>query len=285
MNKLRQKFEEQGFLLLPKQFEAVNLGKMVETIEQILKEANHSDIQYNENKIPYKLTHLFEKGDCFLQFLTDPQIFGIVQILSPAPDEIVPTWEDLLIKYPKNGIAVGVHQDMGMCKMNTNTVFSTAIYLNNSENPVYFLPGSHKLGPLTFQEIKEIWQKRKSEFMPIKANTGDVLVHNAHILHYSPPNNSRLKRYTWYIEFRTVSDLISDSPWDKDWIALRRCLLLHSINSRKQAGLPTPNYEFKDIELLKNYQKNYILKIRHQTATAKFDLDSPYFHFAETLYE
>lgn len=282
---MKEKFQQDGFLHLPKVFEPSIFREMNQKIDAILEAGEHCDIHRNEEGTPFKLNHLISKGDEFLVFLTVPTLLNIACALSPNPKELVPTWDDLLIKHPNKGIAVGLHQDMGMGKLHTGTVFSIAIYLTNSENPVYFLPGSHQLGPQTFEQLKAIWKARKSEFVPIQANIGDLLIHNAHVLHYSPPNTSKQKRYTWYLEFRTISDLLTDSPWDRNWILQRRCFLLHSLRKRKALNLSVLNYYFEDLEVLLSIAKNNILRVSHQTETIQFDLNSPYFHFNEVIYE
>lgn len=282
---MKTQFKQDGFLHLPNIYEASQFHKMNRKIETLLEAGTDGDIHRNEAGTPSKLSYLLSKGDEFLAFLTEPTLLDIAISLSPNPQELVPTWDDLVIKYPRTGAAVGLHQDMGMGKLHTKTVFSIAIYLTKSDNPVYFLPGSHHLGPQTFEQLKEIWNTRKSEFVPVCTKPGDLLIHNAHILHYSPANTSTQNRLTWYLEFRTIHDLIVDSPWDMNWILKRRCLLLHSLRKRKAMGLAVPDCHFEDLDNLIPIAKNNLLRVVHQTATAEFDWNSPYFHFNEVLYE
>lgn len=273
-------FLEYGYLHLRGSLEK-ELIRDLEIKTKIILENNKSqDINIDDLGVIRKICYLFDKDELFLTTLAHPTILNLVKELSLDCEQIVPTWEDLLVKMPLDGIDVPPHQDLGLQSIKSGRVFSIGIYLTDSNNnPVYFLPSSHKRGALTFSEIKQVYKDENDKFIPIYAKAGDILVHNVLNIHYSERNYSNIHRFTWYIEFRTVDELLKDSHWGNDWIYSRRAILYHAIQTRKKNNLPTIDLEFKDYYKFSKYLKNINLRIPHVTENINYNFDSPYYHF------
>ena len=50
---------------------------------------------------------------------------------------------------------------------------------------------------------------------------GDVLLHNAMVVHGSEPVIGKALRRTVYYEFRAAEEILADGPWDRNWIDRR----------------------------------------------------------------
>lgn len=270
---------EKGVFHIPNIVDENLCFEAVSVIEKYITENNNSDLLKTANGTPRKLCYAFEKSDVFLQIISCPRLIELIKQINPNHNDIVPTWEDILIKCPHNGIPVEIHQDLGLQTINQGNVFSFAIYLTeSSDNPVYYLEGSQKLGALTRDEIKTY--SDTILYQPVIAQTTDVVIHNVLTLHYSDINSSDTRRYTWYIEFRTMPQLINDSPWNKEWGLKRQAIMYHAIEMRKKMGLP-----YQEL-----YSKEYIdsnlrdlpisLKVPHLIEGVKYE-DNDYNHFLD----
>lgn len=278
-HRIQSDFQTDGYLHLKNFIPQSLINGLIEATDKTLTQTQFSyDLHsIDEKRTVHKVLYAFEKDERFLQLLVHDNILEIVLSLIDNPKEIVPTWEDILIKVPHEGIPVTFHQDLAL-QSAKHDVFSVGIYLHSSHNnPVYYLPSSHHYGPLTKSKLYEISESRLHEFVPVIAEAGDVVVHNVKTIHYSEKNTSPFARYTWYLEFRTLTQLFNDSPWNKDWILGRRAIFAYAL--QKYA----PQYFAElipDEETLRPYLQNIKLRIPHLTETIQYDMESPYNHFA-----
>ena len=278
----QEKFNSQGYLHIPKAIDRETISNMLREASNILESNQSDDIMRTDKGVVKKLAYLYEKHSVFLEMLSHPEILGLACQLTKFPERLVPTWEDMLIKPSNHGIPVQIHQDLALQTVSGN-VFSIGIYLHGSvDNPVYFLPGSHKMGPLTRHQIKEVWEERKNEFVPVIAEAGDLVAHNALTVHYSGANFSHNPRYTWYLEFRDLDELVEERTWQKDWCFGRRKILFYSIEKRKQKGLPILEFEFPDPENVSVDLSMVNLRFPHETGEVNYDLESDFNHFIES---
>lgn len=94
-------------------------------------------------------------------------------------------------------------------------------------------------------------------------------------MHYSDENITTYPRYTWYLEFRTLEQLLNDSPWDAEWINRRRAIWVSALkNYKKGIDELIPDYED-----LKEYMNPLQLRISHINEKVQYDMESPYNHF------
>jgi len=277
MNPIKREFEEQGFCLLRKALPKSLITSLLKATQNILKneEFAYDFCMINESQHIHKVKYMFEKDEIFLKALVHDSVLSIILSLIDDPQAIVPTWEDMLIKIPHAGIPVTVHQDLALQSVKTS-VFSIGIYLHDAQhNPVYYLPKSHKLGPLTRDEIYEVYHQQKNNFIPVYANAGDISIHNVKTVHFSEENKTPYPRYTWYLEFRTKDQLINDSPWDDDWIARRRAIWIYALQTYQK----NKEHLMPDKEEMISYMNPLSLRISHTNETIQYDMKSPYNHF------
>ncbi len=272
-------FEREGFIHIKEAFNPEEIQQLIVATDSILNDPKHKQdlLSIDESLHTHKILYPFGKHELFLKSLVHPSILNALLSTIKNPLEIVPTWEDILIKLPFCGIPVTFHQDLAL-QSSKYDIFSFGIYFHTSEhNPVYYLPNSHLLGALTKKQLYEVSEKRLKEFVPVLAKPGDMIMHNVKTIHYSETNLTPFPRYTWYLEFRTLSQLYDDSPWDKHWILGRRAIFAHALK------IYQPSYYdalIQDADILEPYLRNLQLRIPHETETVKYDMESPYNHFS-----
>lgn len=272
--------KEKGVLNIKNVIEVELLERAKSAIDKRLSETSSSDILITSQNTVRKICYAFEKDEVFLDIISHPNVIRILKsIYGNDVENVLPTWEDILIKQPENGIPVEIHQDLGLQSVKLGDVFSLAFHLHDTvDNPVYFFEGSHKLGAITREQIKQY--QSKELYKPYLSLAGDVDIHNVLTLHYSEPNTNEKPRYTWYVEFRTLKQIIEDSSWNNEWALQRQAILFYAIENRKNKGFPFEEIPFSRKAELTKYLKDIQLRIPHETNGVKYT-DNEYNHFAD----
>ena len=273
------RLERDGFVHLPGVIDADDAARLsILSLRSLDDYATSDDLVKTDQGVPVKLLYPLDKYHDFVSVLGSHPVRQIVDAILPVDDSVL-TWEDVLIKPPSVGVEVGVHQDIGL-DPTRDTVHSLGISLNgDQDNPVYFLPGSHRLGPLTRDAVETLRQDCLDQFQPVVTQPGDVVIHNVHVLHHSEPNRSPRPRATWYLEFRSMRSLLESGPWNSDWVHQRRAIWVHA---RADAGDAIGNDEAgavkAQLELLLSGAGT--LRVPHVTETVRYDSASSYNHFS-----
>ena len=188
--------ERDGFVHIPRVFGLEDVDRLAALAMQSVDGfASSNDLIRTRDGTPVKLLYPLNKYQEFVDFLGRKEIREIVDALIPKSDSVL-TWEDILIKVPSVGVGVAPHQDIGLDPV-TSTVHSLGLSLHaDADNPVFFLPGSHRLGPLTSNAVGALSKDCAGMFRPVPTEPGDVVIHNVHVLHYSEPNQSSNARAT-----------------------------------------------------------------------------------------
>ena len=271
--------ERDGFVHLPGLLGADDAARLaILSLRSLDDYARSDDLVKTDEGVPVKLLYPLDKYHNFVSVLGSRPVRALVDAILPVDDSVL-TWEDVLIKPPSVGVEVGVHQDIGL-DPTRDTVHSLGISLNgDQDNPVFFLPGSHRLGPLTKDAVAALRQDCSDRFQPVVTQPGDVVIHNVHVLHHSEPNRSPRPRATWYLEFRSMRSLLENGPWNNEWVHRRRAIWVHA---RAAAGDTIGNDEAgavkAQLELLLSGAGT--LRVPHITETVRYDSASPYNHFS-----
>lgn len=278
--KNREVLKQKGVLNIKNVIETELLERAKSAIEKRLAETSNSDVLITPQNSVRKICYAFEKDEVFLDIISHPNVICILKsIYGDDIENILPTWEDILIRQPKTGIPVEIHQDLGLQSVNLGDVFSLDFHFHDTvDNPVCFFEGSHKFGAITREQIKQYQSKELYE--PYLSLAGDVDIHNVLTLHYSEPNATEKPRYTWYVEFRTLKQIVEDSLWNEEWALQRQAILLYAIESRKSKGMPFEEIEFSRKAELTKYLNDIQLRIPHETDSVKYT-DNEYNHFAD----
>ncbi len=280
INKSLAAFKKQGFCLFGQLLTELERINIIESIDKILVNSEFAEdlLSIGDSGKTHKILFPLAKNKRLLQYIVHPTILDILIQLMPDPTQIVLTWEDILIKEPRHGIPVTYHQDLALQSVK-HDIFSFGIYLHDADkNPVYYLPESFHYGPLTKTKLYEVAEANKNNFVPLKAKAGDLSLHYVKTIHYSDINYSPYPRYTWYLEYRTIEQLLNDSPWDEDWIMKRRAIFVSAL-----CEYAPPEYIEKlapDVKLLKPYLDDLQLRVPQTNSKVQYDMESPYNHFA-----
>ena len=276
----KSELEQNGFVHLPGVLDADDAARLTLAALRSLDDYSASeDLIRTQEGVPVKLLYPLGKYPDFVSVLGSREVRDIVDSLLPVRDSVL-TWEDVLVKPPSVGVEVGVHQDIGL-DPTRDTVHSLGISLNgDSDNPVYFLPGSHRLGPLTVAAVDALWRDCREQFRPVVTRAGDVVIHNVHVLHYSEANRSDRPRATWYLEFRSMRSLLEKGPWNNDWVHRRRAIWVHARSAGgDDIGDDEPDPVRAHIEELAAGAACF--RVPHVTETVRYDGASPYNHFSD----
>jgi hypothetical protein len=265
-----------GFVHLGDQLEPRVVSELREAIGEALAQRSPDLLRAPDGHVR-KLTYPLDKHPAFMVALAHPRILGLALSLSPRPEQMVLTWEDVLLKPAGIGLHVEVHQDLAL-QWHGGGVFSLGVHLDDASlNPVEFSPGSHAEGPLTRVQVRS----HPGPFLPVAPAVGDIVAHDVLVVHRSAPNRSPRPRTTWYLEFRTLGQL-AQGPWSLEWALDRRALLFHAVAARRDAGLEAEWPPLGPGETLATWlERPRRLRIPHVCEGVDYDPTSPWFHFGE----
>lgn len=268
-----------GFALVPRVLDRTTVHELRGAIVEALATGRSDDLLRAPDGHVRKLTYPLEKHPAFLRALAAPEVLGLALALSPDPEDIVLTWEDILLKPARIGLGVPVHQDIALQSVHGN-VYSLGIHLDAADdNPVRFIRGSHREGPLSREALHRLAEA--SQFVVVRPQTGDVVAHDVLVVHESAANTAGTARTTWYLEFRTRAQLRKEGPWPEAWGEQRRALLFHAAAAREAAGLPTLWPPCRQTETRQEWlARPCVLRVPHVGGGVEYDLASPYNHFA-----
>lgn len=274
----KDELERDGVVHIPQALDPGDIEKLANlSLQSIDDYFDSDDLLRTEDGVPLKLLYPLSKYHDFISVLGRKEIREIVDSLYLKKDSVL-TWEDVLIKIPYEGPAVVVHQDVGLTA-GAGQAYSLGISLHGDrENPVFFLPGSHRFGPLTAIAINTIRKECIKQFRPIITQPGDIVVHDAHVMHYSESNLSNNPRITWYMEFRSMRSLIEEGPWTSDWVHRRRAIWVYArVASGENTDKDEPEAVKKHLVRLRSDQSAF--RVPHTSETIRYDETSPYNHF------
>ena len=272
----RMGLERDGFVHLRNQLEPDLVADLNAALQTVVAEDSADLLRAPDGHVR-KVTYPLDKHPAFLPAVAHPRILGLALALSPKPEQLVLTWEDILMKPGGVGLPVPVHQDLAL-QWHGGGVFSIGVHLGDAAlNPVEFSPGSHVGGPLTRHDVRA----HRGPFLPVAPAAGDIVVHDALVVHRSGPNTSARQRSTWYLEFRTL-DQLAGGPWPKAWALDRRALLFHAVAARREAGLEADWPPLGPGESVASWlARSQRLCIPHVSDGVDYDRSSPWFHFGE----
>ena len=251
-------FRRDGFLRLEGAVGPEEIAALRARVTSILSSsAGHADfsrdIKYgsiigegmNTGNNVCRIEYMLEKGPEFLRLLGHPTVLSVAADLHD--DQIVLTWEDMVVKTPGAGFHVALHQDL-LHQSLPGPVFSIGIYLDSSEHdPLRIVPGSQELGPLSPAELRRAAETNADRFVEVRAKSGDLVVHNVLAIHESAPNDSGTVRRVMYFEFRTVMQVLYQSPWDAEWLRRRLHYIPSAIQFRRLFPGMDGAHEWEDL--------------------------------------
>ena len=145
---------------------------------------------------------------------------------------------DILYKHQHPHPVVKWHQDAPHSR--NYPYLNVGIYLddaNLNDGCLSFVPKTQfEIQDLFELETKYGWNPPQVIQQPAKA--GDILIHDAMVLHSSAPKRSEGTRRTIYIEVRPLEAVLEDAYQDEKWAVLRK-QWMHEILKRDITGVFT----------------------------------------------
>jgi hypothetical protein len=130
---MKEQFEKDGFVHIKNVFNLEEIQAFIEATDSILNNDNFKKdlLSIDQAGHTHKILYPLGKHELFLKSLVHPNLLDILLKTIDNPLEIVPTWEDILIKLPYCGIPVTFHQDLAL-QSSKYDIISLGIYFNNS---------------------------------------------------------------------------------------------------------------------------------------------------------
>ncbi|WP_374008272.1 phytanoyl-CoA dioxygenase family protein [Leifsonia sp. LS-T14] len=229
------RFDEQGYLILRDRIPADLLERLQSAAEQWIEEGaalpegddRAQDYQYADRptgRVMFRIDYLHNKDNATsLELLGSPAVLGIAESL--AGSSFVPTYESLVFKKAGDGAPISWHQDA--VHPRTHRIFNIDVYLDPSrtgEGALRVAPGSHKQ-PVDVCQLQEEYGWDAPGVIQAEMNPGDVLVHDVMVVHGSEAVLGNRLRRTIYYEFRAAEQILTEGPWDAEWVDRRLRLL------------------------------------------------------------
>ena len=171
-----------------------------------------------------RINFLHDKGAGeSLALLGSPQVMGAAESLCGA--DAVTVYESLFVKGREAGSAVRWHQDATHSR--SARVITLGVYLDDSRvgsGALRVIPGTQT----ATQDICAVTAGNRAYpdgAIDVEADAGDIVIHDAMLVHCSPPSADCGARRTVYFEFRAGGQVAAEGPWDEAWVRTRMRLM------------------------------------------------------------
>jgi phytanoyl-CoA hydroxylase len=220
VNKDRELFESQGFVVVPRVLSAVELAQLQSACDELITLAtkNPRDIFCN-----YYLPHRVDQGalyDVYQRhrvFRKAAEHDAVINAVRRVYAEEFYLFENSLVYKPKGAEnEVPWHQDyMYMTDDPDKVIAWLAVDDITEENGcMYVIPGSHKKGPLPFRAVKGQTHSKRTDpslidetlAQPVLVRAGDLLLFHQFLLHSSRRVPGTAKRRAYRFALKTLSN-------------------------------------------------------------------------------
>ena len=237
-----QFFDENGYLILRNLIPGDLLAKLQSAgdgwIQQGLALTSEDEdyrFRHEDDKdIFFRVDYLHDKGyPASLELLGSPQILAVAESMCGV--NFVPTYEAMVFKQEGDGVAIRWHQDA--IHPRQWRIFNLDLYLDASlkgAGALFVIPGTQTTRQ-AFCNIENGYGWDYPGAIEVEMQPGDVLLHDVMVAHGSPETHGKALRRTIYYEFRAADEILSDGPWDRQWIDRRLRLVPLALRRFSQA--------------------------------------------------
>jgi ectoine hydroxylase-related dioxygenase (phytanoyl-CoA dioxygenase family) len=170
-----------------------------------VNEGPRQDPEYT--KVFLQVVNLWERYPAIEDYVHHRRVAEIARALTRS--SFVRLWHDqALIKYPQDSKATAWHQDKVYWPMNETGALSCWMALDDvtvQNGCMWFIPGSHKLGPLDPVDLREASPESLLTLLPdemrknvkpvaVEMKAGSCTFHNGLTFHYAGPNTTQRPR-------------------------------------------------------------------------------------------
>ncbi|HEY8790025.1 MAG TPA: phytanoyl-CoA dioxygenase family protein [Actinopolymorphaceae bacterium] len=246
-------YDENGYLVLPGRVPPDMLHRLQIAGEHWMTAGRSldgaeggEDYQFTDRpsgRVMFRVDFVHDKGEpASLELLGSPEILGIAESLAGA--NFVPTYESMVFKDAGDGAPIHWHQDA--VHPRNARITNVDIYLDESvagAGALRVIPGSHRqAADICSLEDTHGWDIPGAIEVPLAP--GDVLLHDVMIVHGSPPTLGNKLRRTIYYEFRAAEQILTEGPWDAEWVDRRLRLIPLGLTAHAHARPDVRQFEW-----------------------------------------
>jgi phytanoyl-CoA hydroxylase len=202
---LKERFEEDGFLIIPQFLEGVEFAEVCENLDRYIREIvptlapEHAFYQDRSKPETLKQLHYMGRDAYFEAYRTTPKWVDLAESLLGEPVEAgEPEWFN---KPPNTVHVTPPHQDnyyFNLVPANVLTIWVALDPIDEENGCLRFVRGSHKDGVrphsrssiLGFSQHIADYDDLKADEVVVKLNPGDASVHHANTIHRADANVS-----------------------------------------------------------------------------------------------
>lgn len=177
-----------------------------------------------------------------------PDLLRVVEKISGK--DFIPIGEGMVLKMPGEGAQVAWHRDHGSQWAGSPQNYNVDIYLDDAteENCVWAIPGSN-LWPdekAAAYQGKDCVPELEKDVVPCVMTAGDVLLHDARVIHGSATTtNDALRRtiYYWLYSYAALEPYTSTPGYrGKRWKFIHQCI---DFRKQSEAGRGEVPFEYR----------------------------------------
>jgi ectoine hydroxylase-related dioxygenase (phytanoyl-CoA dioxygenase family) len=207
---------------------------------------DHEDYAWAERevgKVFFRVDYLYDKqGTASLELLGSPQVLAVAESLCGR--NFVPTYESMVFKNAGDGEAIRWHQDA--VHPRNHRIFNYDLYLDKSTaqgGALVVIPATQTT-KLDACEMEKLHGWTPPGAIIVEMEPGDVLLHDVMVIHGSPRVVGNALRRTIYYEFRAAEQILSEGPWNREWVDKRLRLIPVGLASHQSAYPDTEQFNW-----------------------------------------
>lgn len=240
-----QFFRDNGYLRIPGAVTAQELQQLQNDTQGLIdygaaevrteRGYQYYDSTVTGEKILIRIEYPVHRSEACKRLMGHPSMLGVVEKISGR--DFISIGDALVVKMPGEGPQVAWHRDGGSEWNGTPQNFNVDTYLDEAaeDTCIWVIPGSNRWP----DEKTEAWQGKDCEpaaagAVPCLMKAGDVLLHDARVLHGSPRTTAPQQRRTLYYWFYPIEVVQRFNP-TPGYCGRRSKFLQQCIDARNQS--------------------------------------------------
>jgi len=223
----------------------INEGRELQ--KTVGSERDTEDFDYADRpsgRVLYRVNYLHNKGQsASLELLGSPQVLAVAESLCGR--NFVPTYESMVFKEKNDGAPIIWHQDA--VHPRNFRIFNYDLYLDAStaDGGALRVLAKTQAQKQDFCKLEAQYGWNPPDVVVVEMQPGDVLLHDVMVAHGSPEVEGKARRRTLYYEFRATEQIMSEGPWDVEWVERRLRLIPLGLDAHQTAFPAAEQFDWK----------------------------------------